>query len=124
MKKFFESMAKAIIVLFAFWVLASWVDVMADNSQPNPEHHKWNVFTVFAFNDEVRAKVDLVNTVDNTIVFDDGDDYWIAEVEDASQYKYGDEYTIVFKRNNPKDKYDDELIDIKKQQNNLLLFSY
>ena len=113
MKKFFESMAKATIVLFAFWVLASWADVMTDNGKPNPSHADWNVFSVFAFNDEVRATVEMVNTIDNTVVFDDGDDFWVAEVDDASQYKYGDEYTIVFDRNNPTDKYDDELIDIK-----------
>jgi hypothetical protein len=32
--------------VFIFWVFVSWVDVIADNNQPAPEHSKYNFFVV------------------------------------------------------------------------------
>ena len=33
-------------VLLMVWLVASWVDVVADNCQPNPVHSQYNAFVV------------------------------------------------------------------------------
>ena len=33
-------------ILFTAWFVWSWVDIVADNSQPNPVHSEYNMFVM------------------------------------------------------------------------------
>jgi len=33
-------------VLFMLWLVASWVDIVADNTMPNPVHSEYNAFVM------------------------------------------------------------------------------
>lgn len=33
-------------ILFIVWFVASWVDVIADNTSPNPVHSEYNLFVM------------------------------------------------------------------------------
>ena len=33
-------------VLFILWIIMSWIDVMSNNSVPNPMYQVWNFFTL------------------------------------------------------------------------------
>lgn len=33
-------------IAILFWVFASWVDIIADNTQPNPQHSEYNMFVM------------------------------------------------------------------------------
>lgn len=49
MKKLGNVVSKALCVvcaLFMLWCFASWVDVVADNCEPNPVHAEWNIFVL------------------------------------------------------------------------------
>ena len=34
-------------VIFMLWLGVSWIDIIADNRQPNPVHSKYNAFVIF-----------------------------------------------------------------------------
>ena len=36
----------AIILLFVVWAIISYIDIISDNYYPNPEHSKYNLFTI------------------------------------------------------------------------------
>lgn len=40
-----------VFAALALWVCASWADVVADNTQPNPHHAEWNVFVMLTENE-------------------------------------------------------------------------
>lgn len=46
MKTFVKALAITLSIFLTAWVLASWWDIAADNSKPNPEHHPLNFFSV------------------------------------------------------------------------------
>ena len=33
-------------VMFMLWLAVSWVDIVADNCQPNPVHSQYNAFVI------------------------------------------------------------------------------
>ncbi len=38
----------AIVTAALIWMFISWIDIVADNGQPNPTHHELNYFTVIS----------------------------------------------------------------------------
>lgn len=49
MKKILSVMYYAFIALnlaLILWFVASWFDIIADNTKPNPQHYDWNFFVV------------------------------------------------------------------------------
>ena len=36
----------AINILFGAWAFASWCDIVADNTNPNPVHSEYNLFVM------------------------------------------------------------------------------
>ena len=44
MKKFLSIAVTVISCAFLLWVGASWVDIIADNTEPNPVHRTDNIF--------------------------------------------------------------------------------
>lgn len=62
MKKVIKVAAMLIFVGFIAWFILSWVDIVADNTQPNPHHSKYNMFVVFFSDkeDEIPDKNSLV----------------------------------------------------------------
>lgn len=47
MKKVIKVAAMFVSVGFIAWFILSWVDIVVDNTQPNPHHSKYNMFVVF-----------------------------------------------------------------------------
>lgn len=117
MKKALSIIGKGLIIVFATWFLISWYDIMADNTEPNPQHLKWNMFIVMFPEAEETRKADCevvtINYNDDVVTFvDEEGETWIAEVDEAIKYSVKGLHTLTYKVNNPTDKYDDEIIDI------------
>lgn len=36
----------AILIAVMIWGVASWVDIIADNNEHNPQHADWNLFKI------------------------------------------------------------------------------
>ena len=49
--KILNTITIVIAILFA-WLFFSWVDVVSDNNEHNPEHSDLNLFTMFCEEDE------------------------------------------------------------------------
>ena len=46
MKKLFTTFISVLCVLFILWFAASWIDIVADNCEPNPVHSEYNLFVL------------------------------------------------------------------------------
>ena len=52
MMKWFGRVVVMLEVVFLLWLFVSWVDIVADNTQPNPTHSKYNAFVMMTENFE------------------------------------------------------------------------
>lgn len=52
MMKWFSRIMVTLEVLFLLWLFVSWVDIIADNTQPNPQHSQYNAFVILTENFE------------------------------------------------------------------------
>ena len=50
--KLFKSLISLAMILFVLWGAISYVDIVADNMKPNPEHYDWNMFVLFTESDK------------------------------------------------------------------------
>lgn len=46
MIKAFKAIGCGLCIVFMAWLLLSWVDIVADNSMPNPHHSEYNAFVL------------------------------------------------------------------------------
>lgn len=46
MMKWLSKLWCLVSVLFMLWLVASWVDIIADNTMPNPVHSEYNAFVM------------------------------------------------------------------------------
>lgn len=46
MTKAFKIIGYGLCIVFMAWLLLSWVDIVADNSTPNPHHSEYNAFVL------------------------------------------------------------------------------
>ena len=48
--KFFLNLIKYVYITlsiaFILWGFVSWCDIIADNTEPNPQHYDWNLFVM------------------------------------------------------------------------------
>ncbi len=63
MKKIIKVAAMLVSVGFIAWFILSWVDIVADNCEPNPHHSKYNMFVMMFSDkeDEIPDKDSLVS---------------------------------------------------------------
>mgnify|MGYP006978909893 FL=1 len=50
MIKVFKVIGCGLCIVFMVWLLLSWVDIVADNSTPNPHHSEYNAFVLMTKN--------------------------------------------------------------------------
>lgn len=43
MKSVIKGIVYVVSVLFIAWFILSWVDIVADNTEPNPQHSEYNM---------------------------------------------------------------------------------
>lgn len=56
MTKIFKNLLLGLCVVFIAWAIVSWVDIVADNCQPNPVHNPYNLFVLLFDKDEPEAE--------------------------------------------------------------------
>ena len=113
MKKIIKITVYTISVALALWFFLSWCDIVADNSEPNPVHHPYNVFVLMvqdkqeeevhgmcgdpvAASSEIKCGV-IYSINGNYITFetDDGN-LWTAEVGDPNEFDVNRYYCLFF----------------------------
>lgn len=117
-------------VLFALWFVLSWADIVVDNTEPNPVHHKYNLFVLMTESMDDTAEPDytgscgdpltlrqttaeIVRINDNIITFMDADgEEWIAEVGNPAEFDPAGYYIIMFDDMGTADLYDDEILKV------------
>ena len=112
----FEGLALTIGILFMVWFVASWADVVADNSQPNPTHSDWNLFTILFQEEKEKEEIPAtcgnsitkdiritcgwitdINYDENILTMEDEDgETWAVEVGDAQEFAEQGYYCIFF----------------------------
>lgn len=56
MKKVVKGIVYAVGVLFIAWFVLSWADIVADNTEPNPQHSEYNMFVIMTREPSKRRK--------------------------------------------------------------------
>lgn len=46
MKKILTILIELIMIILLVWIVASYIDVAAHNTDPNPVYHAWNLFEI------------------------------------------------------------------------------
>lgn len=127
------NIAAVIGLIVGVWFAASWVDIVADNCEPNPVHAKWNMFcfgTGYGQEEiveepaEVSADYDthnglriewaeVLNTEGNFVTFitEDGN-AWTAEVGYPEQFDNNRFYCVYFDMMDTEDIFDDEILKV------------
>ena len=105
MKKVFENGFYGFVFILAFWLILSWVDIVADNSKPNPSHSPYNAFVLTSKAEEAPIPVasseisyaTIFEISDKIITFETMDgNLWEVEVDDLSEYDVNRYYGLVF----------------------------
>lgn len=47
MKKLISNIVGTLAIIFIVWVLFSWLNIIANNTDANPMYAAWNFFTIF-----------------------------------------------------------------------------
>lgn len=45
-KRIISMLCTILSIIFVFWVIASWVDVVSNNLNENPTYYFWNFFQI------------------------------------------------------------------------------
>ena len=117
--------------LVGIWFVASWVDIVADNCEPNPVHAKWNMFCLgtgygqeevieepaeseYNTYDGLRVEwAECINIEGNMVTFQTYDgNAWTAEVGDPTEFSYDRFYSLYFDTMDTADIYDDEILKV------------
>lgn len=48
MKHLLTALAYVILIVLCAWLFMSWIDIVIDNTMPNPIHSPYNFFIIFA----------------------------------------------------------------------------
>lgn len=59
MTKIFKNLLLCLCMVFIAWAIVSWVDIVADNCQPNPVHNPYNLFVLLFDEDEPEAEPEM-----------------------------------------------------------------
>lgn len=133
MKKLMKSIICVILVVLAVWFVASWIDIVADNTQPNPQHSKYNMFVLMTsgkeeeeeieideewnnlMNDNTRlasAIIDNINDDVLTIITAEDDREWVVEVVDGDSFSEDDYLCVFFNTMGTDNVEDDEIMKL------------
>lgn len=131
MKKTLFNVFVTLSVALSIWFVASWIDIVADNCKPNPQHGKWNMFvlSVDAFEEEEEvgtvevptiygnrvawAEVESIDYEKSLVSFvDESGEIWTAEVGNAAEFDPNCFYEIHFDTQGTNDVYDDEILKV------------
>lgn len=137
-------MTKAIKVLLGVcyavviaWLIASWVDIVADNCEPNPQHSKYNAFVLMTqqeekteepaeiegscgspLTDRTRLATAIITNIDgNTltlVTLEDGEE-WTVEVGYGENFSTDDYLCVFFDTMGTESIYDDEIAKLWKE---------
>lgn len=139
MKKMIERVFCVAMVCMMVWFVASWIDIVADNTKPNPYHHDWNAFCLFSdwenseeaearhagvsveewqeANSTIRtthATVTAINHSESLLTLvDEGGDEWVCGVV-PGDWCEGDEVIVEYNTMGNDDLYDDEIVGLYK----------
>lgn len=118
------------VVLFA-WFILSWIDVVADNCKPNPQHSKYNVFVLATQQEEdesgscgspltehTRIMTGIISEIDNndlTIITVDDGEAWTVEVGYGENFSTDDYLCVFFDTMGTESIYDDEIVKLWKE---------
>lgn len=120
----------AIFVLLAIWSVFSWVDIVADNTQPNPQHSKYNLFVLMAsdkekpemdeewdnlMTDHTRLASAIIDNIDGdvlTIITAEDDREWVVEVVDGDSFSEDDYLCVFFNTIGTENVEDDEIMKL------------
>lgn len=132
MKKTLFNIFVALSVAFSVWFVASWIDIVADNCKPNPQHGDWNMFVMMvdAFDKEEEevgtvevptiygnrvawAEVESIDYKNSIVSFvDENGEVWTAEVNNPAEFDKNRFYEVHFDTKGTNDIYDDEILKV------------
>ena len=135
-------MTKAIKVLLGVcyavvivWLIASWVDIVADNCESNPQHSKYNAFVLMTqqkeeepaeiegscgspLTDRTRLATAIITNIDNNVLtldtLEDGEE-WTVEVGYGENFSTDDYLCVFFDTMGTESIYDDEIVKLWKE---------
>lgn len=93
MKKIITNILAAASILLIVWALLSWVDIVADNSSPNPSHNPCNLFVLLFDENEPTPTEGQCGDPLSTLRVDMAgieireDDYVIFQTDDGNTWK-------------------------------------
>ena len=125
MKKIVKVILLSICAAFLIWLFLSWMDIIADNNDPNPHHSKYNAFVVMTKQEEqaegacgnpitnhTRLETGIPMSIDGNILtlvtLEDGAE-WIVEIGNSDNFSM-DDYLCVFFDDMGTEEFDDDTI--------------
>lgn len=129
MTKIFKNLLLGLCMVFIAWMIVSWVDIVADNCEPNPVHSPYNLFVLLFDEDEPEAKPEMdgqcgdpmevlrgttgfIKEMSETgIIFETADgNTWYTEPGDTSAFDPNGYYVIMFDTMGTEDINDDQIL--------------
>lgn len=137
MIKAFKAIGCGLCIVFMAWFLLSWVDIVTDNSMPNPHHSPYNVFILMTqqeekteesaeiegtcgspLTDRTRLATAIITNIDgNTltlVTLEDGEE-WTVEVGYGENFSMDDYLCVFFDNMGTESIYDDEIVKLWKE---------
>lgn len=125
MKKIIKVILLSICAAFLILLFLSWIDIIADNNDPNPHHSKYNAFVIMTKQEEqaegacgnpitghTRIETGIPMSIDGNILtlvtLEDGAE-WTVEIGDSDNFSM-DDYLCVFFDDMGTEEFDDDTI--------------
>lgn len=124
MKKIFKAALLGICVAFLAWLFLSWLDIVADNNDPNPHHNPYNAFVLMTkqekqsgacgdpITDRTRIETAIPVSIDGNVLtlvtLEDGEE-WTVEIGDSANFSM-DDYLCVFFDDMGTEQFEDDVI--------------
>lgn len=123
--KVIKNVVLTVITLVLIWAVASYVDIVSDNTHPNPQHASWNMFILAAnatddgqcgnpITTNTRADCGVILSIDGDtleIVTEDGN-LWEVEVGNGGEFSEADYLCVFFDTQGTEIVQDDEIIKL------------
>lgn len=124
MKKIIKVVLLSICVAFLAWLFLSWLDIVADNNDPNPHHSPYNAFVMATkqeeqlgacgdpITDRARIETAIPVSIDGNVLtlvtLEDGEE-WTVEIGDSANFSM-DDYLCVFFDDMGTEQFEDDVI--------------
>ena len=124
-------MLYSVCLAILLWSFFSWIDIIADNCEPNPHHNPYNAFVPIAqqeekiegicgnpLTDRTRLATAIITNIDDNtltlVTLEDGEE-WTVKVGYGENFS-ADDYLCIFFDNIGTDSiYDDEIVKLWKE---------